>query len=264
MRWTWARDDFAYIISFSPCTEGRERPHNLTSLLSARSIWTIFHLLESFDFGSLFDYQFPTEWLDEADFPSFRQCMESYYASYQMISFRVLQALGMGLGVSKGSLTARCLSDDSESRLNDYSRISAKEFEKGSSRCILSDTDTGLFILFPHGRTGSPKLEYCMDTGAVLSISSDVPTDTALIITDAVERRTNGELRAGVHWVVNPDRANLSDGGMAMTQSFIVFSSRVNGVTLAGQIPFYVSPKHPAKYSEVTALEDFQQCNGTL
>ena len=175
-----------------------------------------------------------------------------------------MQALELGLGVPSGSLTARCIPDDSELRLNHYPQISTKELETGSSRRIWPHTDTGLFTLLLQDRVGGLELEDRMNLGSFLPVSSDVPTDLVLNVADTLERWTNGALRAGVHRVVSPDRTNVTERGMAMARSSIVYFFRANGATSAGPIPSFVSPKHPVKYSEITALEYYQQRNSTL
>ena len=219
---------------------------------------------ESFDVGSPSDRQFPNVWLDDKDLPGFRQCMEAYYMSCQTISFRIMEALELGLGVPSGSLTQRCVPDDSELRLNHYPQISTREIEKGSTRRIWPHTDTGLFTLLLQDRVGGLELEDRRNPGAFLPVSSDVPTDMVLNIADTLERWTNGALEAGVHRVVSPDRTKVTKEGMAMARSSIVYFFRANGATSAGPLPSFVAPDRPATYSEITALEYLRQRNGTL
>ncbi len=175
-----------------------------------------------------------------------------------------MSALELGLGVPSGSLTERCIPDDSELRLNHYPRVSVGELDTGSSRRIWPHTDTGLFTLLLQDHVGGLELEDRKNPGAFLPVSSDVPTDMVLNIADTLERWTNGVLKAGVHRVVSPDRSKVSEQGMAMARSSIVYFFRANGATSAGPLASFVSPEDPAKYSEITALEYLQQRNGTL
>ena len=218
----------------------------------------------SFDVGSPSDIEFPNAWPQEADLPGFRQCLESYYAACQKISFEIVRVLELGLGIPSGSFTERSTPGSSELRLNNYPEVDSKELTTGSAHRIWPHTDTGLFSLLWQDQVGGLEIEDRKNPGAFLPVSSDDPTDLILNVADTLERWTNGVLKAGVHRVNTPDRMQVSGNGKVAARSSVVFFARANGDASAGPLASFITPHRPARYPEITVREYLQQVNSTL
>ncbi|KAK3176211.1 hypothetical protein OEA41_007534 [Lepraria neglecta] len=181
-----------------------------------------------------------------------------------MISFEVMRALELGLGIPSGSFTERSTPDSSDLRLNNYPEVDLKELTTGSARRIWPHTDTGLISLLLQDRVGGLEFEDRKNPGVFLPVCSDVPTNVVLNVADTLERWTNGVLKAGVHRVNTPHSMQVSNNSKVAARSSIVFFFRANGAASAGPLDSFMTLQRPARYSEITALEYLQQRNSTL
>ena len=196
--------------------------------------------------------------------PGFRQSIETYYAVCQTVSLNIMQALELGLGTPTGCFTDRSTPDSSELRLNYYPQVDVQELKAGDARRVWPHTDSGVISLLLQDQVGGLEFEDRQNAGVFLPISSNHPTDMIINVADTLERWTNGALRAGLHHVSTSDDTRNKKHGIVAARSSIVFFFRANGTASAGPVSCFVTPHHPAKYSEITALEYLKQVNGKL
>ena len=175
-----------------------------------------------------------------------------------------MQALEIGLGTPDGCFTKRIDRDSSELRLNYYPRVDIQELETGRARRIWPHTDSGLMSLLLQDDVGGLEFEDRQNPGAFIPLSSTTRTEMVVNVADTLERWTNGTLRAGLHQVNTSGEMGDRKGGGVAPRSSIVFFFRANEAASAGPISSFVTPQHPARYSEITALEYLQQVNGKL
>jgi isopenicillin N synthase-like dioxygenase len=116
---------------------------------------------------------------------------------------QLMRALEIGLEVEKGSLTRRCILSASDLRLNRCPALGIQDLRDGSVSRVSPHTEFGVIPLLLQDEIGGLEIEDRTRPNSFLPMA---PRQTEMIVnaSDALQRWTNGVLRAGVHRVTIP------------------------------------------------------------
>lgn len=145
---------------------------------------------ESYEIGHPENLSQPNVWLPPTILPGFEDFMNSFYAQLSETSLKILEALGLGLGLSDQShFLALHSGKNNQLRLLHYPSIPAKEIAEGRSARMEAHSDWGSVTLLFQDECGG--LEVQTKSGAFVSV---VPVEGALVmnIGDLLMRWSNG------------------------------------------------------------------------
>ncbi|CAI6342062.1 unnamed protein product [Periconia digitata] len=252
-----------------------------TPLLDAR---------EQFAIGPPKDTAFPTPQLDEKLLPGFDEATRKAYKEIGETCRVLVDVIEEGLSAPTGSISTRTSGGEgAELNLNFYPEVEKSVLEgsvgarvsennqsptkKASMRRIWPHSDLGVVsALLQHGIGASGlELETRESRGnefAPLSIEKE--GDMVLLVSDTLERWTNGYLRAAVHRVGSPPAITPSivapESGnthIPERRSAVMFYRAPPHIPL-GPLSHFVSADRPSGYDNVTAEEYLKRHNKRL
>lgn len=235
-------------------TSGLSRPREVEARQGRRLV----DLKETFDWGSANDMLYPSVWPEESNVRGFRNALELHYAHARRLHLAILEALAECLMCDKDMFLGAHRNDEGEARLAHYPAVSANRLsaEQGTSR-ICEHTDSGSVTLLWQDKVGGLEIED-VATGHFLPVSCPAPA-VLVNLGDAMERWTNGLLRAGYHRVGAPPGTTTSSH-VPGRFSIMYFGKPDRAASLA-PLPQFVSASRPSAYPPVTG-EQLNQ--GTL
>jgi isopenicillin N synthase-like dioxygenase len=216
---------------------------------------------EHWDQGHEEDTTFPNKWPADSDLADFRPFMQAFYRSCEGVSFQLLQALELGLGLPPATFRSR-IHNASELRMNHYPPISIESLREGSVGRIWPHFDLGvLTMLWTAGSSGLEFQNRLDNTEGSRSFIPVVPVsryEIILNISETLQRWTNDVLPAGLHQVTTPPDLKGASEGVIGERFSIAYFCKADRGTSVGTLPPFVHPVEGAKYEDITALEYHQ------
>jgi hypothetical protein len=241
---------------------------------------------EQFAIGPLDDTAFPTPKIPESLISGFNEVVESAYTEIRSSCNKLVEAIEKGLDAPKGFITGPTAGGaGAELNLNFYAQVvkdvledSGRNEDAGRKvmRRIWPHSDLGVVSALFQDGTGASGLEIQVRSSssrgggnefAPVSIEED--GDVVLLVSDTLERWTNGYLRAAVHRVSPPSLSGAEtnvEPEMALVperRSAVMFF-RAPPATDLGPLSSFVSAQNPAKYERVRADEYLKAHNRRL
>ncbi|KAI2636961.1 Clavaminate synthase-like protein [Hypomontagnella submonticulosa] len=252
---------------------------------------TLLDAREQFAIGPPGDTEFPTPQLAEQLLPGFNATTRATYLEIRSTCRKLVNTIEQGLNVPSdaiGNPTAG--GQGAELNLNFYPEVERSALEDGTDMRADEETrlenssDVTMRRIWPHSDLGVVSALFQDGVGASglelqvressgnefapLSIGQE--GDLVLLVSDTLERWTNGYLRAAVHRVglppAIPSTSTPSKPGMARVpdrRSAVMFF-RAPPTADLGPLPYFVSAENPAKYEHVTAGEYLKRHNKRL
>lgn len=246
---------------------------------------------EQFAIGPPKDTAFPTPQLAEEFLPHFNKVTRKAYLEIGETCRMLVDVIEKGLNAPTGSISSRTSGGEgAELNLNFYPEVEknvlegnvdtqasenkhSETNEEVAMRRIWPHSDLGVVSALLQDGIGASGLELEARESresefAPLSIEKE--GDIVLLVSDTLERWTNGYLRAAVHRVGLPPAIPLSPAAsvpgktrVPERRSAVMFYRAPPTMTL-GPLPHFVSAKNPAIYEDVTAEEYLKRHNKRL
>lgn len=262
-----------------------------TTLLDAR---------EQFAIGPAGDTTFPTPQISEELLPGFNEATSEAYMDISDMCRKLVDAIEKGLGAPPGSITGPTAGGlGAELNLNFYPKVGTAVLEDFDQDAGPDDARSGGDRPADHGRVAMRRIWPHSDLGVVSALFQDEagasglevqirdssPGDTfapvsieregdvVLLVSDTLERWTNGYLRAAVHRVGLPPAVKSSKITGSETESraahvperrSAVMFFRAPPTADLGPLLYFVSAQSPARYERVTAAEYLRTHNKIL
>ncbi|KAI5865919.1 Clavaminate synthase-like protein [Durotheca rogersii] len=242
---------------------------------------TLLDAREQFAIGPPDDAEFPTPQLAEDLLPGFNGTARNAYIETRATCRALVAAIESGLGAPADSISDVAAGGaGAELNLNFYPEVERGALEAGDGdgvamRRIWPHSDLGIVsALFPDG-VGASGLELevrvPLDSPAFAPLPIDAEGDVVLLVSDTLERWTNGYLRAAIHRVGLPPVAQRRDAALGPDgtarvperRSAVMFF-RPPPTADIGPLPHFVSAENPARYGHVTAGEYLKLHNEKL
>lgn len=254
--------------------------HTSKPLLDAR---------EQFAIGPLRDTEFPTPQLAEEFLPNFNTETRKAYLEIGETCRVLVDVIEEGLDAPTGSISGRTSGGEgAELNLNFYPDVEKNVLQSSGMntqanknetndevvmRRIWPHSDLGVVSALLQDEIGASGLELeARESGesvfAPLSIEQE--GDIVLLVSDTLERWTNGYLRAAVHRVGLPPTISLSNAPSVSEKAHVperrsaVMFYRAPPTMTLGPLPHFVSADNPARYEDVTAEEYLKRHNKWL
>ncbi|KAI0387571.1 Clavaminate synthase-like protein [Hypomontagnella monticulosa] len=246
---------------------------------------TLLDAREQFAIGPPSDAEFPTPQLAEQLLPGFNAITRAAYLEIQSTCRRLVDIIEEGLNVPPNAISNPTAGGEgAELNLNFYPEVERNVLDDGadtqtSDKTRLEDSnDVTMRRIWPHSDLGvvsalfqdgigasglelqvreSPESEF-----APLSIEQE--GDIVLLVSDTLERWTNGYLRAAVHRVGLPPASSTSGMARVPDRRSAVMFFRAPPTADVGPLPYFVSAENPARYEHVTAGEYLKRHNRRL
>lgn len=207
---------------------------------------------ESFDCGDPNDGQFPNKWPSNADLPGYQDTMERFFFSCGDLTLTLLEAMGQAMGLDPAIFTSRCTNEASTIRINHFPPIERRTLDDGQISRIWPHKDFGIIsLVFPDVTQG---LEYedRSNPGAFAPMPYGSDDEVVVLVSETMQRWTNGEVSAGVHRVSRP--RELDSDLVPERWSLVYFNKADRNVNVGPLKEFVPSGKQPV-YEDLTALE---------
>jgi isopenicillin N synthase-like dioxygenase len=238
------------------------------------------------------DTKFATPWLDEERLPGFHAAMSDSYAQISRTCCELVNAIEEGLGAPPSCLSGpTAAGQGAELNLNFYPEVERDMLEdkldtlemegKGVAR---SGDDPNLRRIWPHSDLGVVSALFqdgIGETGLEVQltepheakfapVSIEKEGDLVLLVSDTLERWTNGRLRAAVHRVgLPPSISHLNPTSKSQKvlvperRSAVMFFRAPPTVDLY-PVSHFISEENPARYECITAGEYLKRHNKKL
>lgn len=247
---------------------------------------------------------FPTPQLAEELLPGFNASTKTAYMEIRETCRRLVETIEEGLGTPENAIGGPSAGGEgAELNLNFYPEVE-KNVLQSSAHTQASDIDDDarsesngdvtMRRIWPHSDLGvvsallqdgvgasglelrtresltSDESENVPDESKFAPLSIEKAGDMVLLVSDTLERWTNGHLGAAVHRVglppvTSPLNMALESGASCVPErrSAVMFYRAPPNADL-GPLPNFVSAKNPAKYEHVTAKEYLKRHNKKL
>ncbi|KAI1335305.1 Clavaminate synthase-like protein [Xylariaceae sp. FL0016] len=235
---------------------------------------------EQFAVGPPSDVAYPTPRLAEAILPGFDQATRSAHAEISQTCRALVDAIEEGLGAPRDSISGPTEGGrGAELNLNFYPEVERDALEN-SATSDSCDESVAMRRIWPHSDLGVISALFQDGVGAsglelqwrgpleneFAPVAIEQEGDLVLLVSDTLERWTNGQLRAAVHRVGTPPVSPTGSSGahhVPERRSAVMFF-RAPPTADLGPLPCFVSKADPAKYEHVTAGEYLKRHNKRL
>ena len=209
--------------------------------------------------GAMDDPLYDNMWLDEREFPRFRQFMELFYTVCHETHMTILRALEMGFRDVRRevSLIERCKDNVSELRLNYYPPINVRDMKTGHISRISSHTDFGTVTLLLQDSVGGLEVEdqSALGSGKHIPVEPTSKTELLINVGDSLQRLTNNYLTSVSHRVTIPVTHKDKEEGQIAERYSIAYFAKVARSQSLRPLDQFVSADTPPLYPEMTAYE---------
>jgi isopenicillin N synthase-like dioxygenase len=179
--------------------------------------------------------------------------MENYFDKCQQITLDLMEALEVAVGIDKGALVGKCQGHASELRLNHYPAIEAYKFDQNIRR-IWPHTDFGMITLLAQDEQGGLEVQDPDAPGVLRPVTKGCNTELLVNVGDTLERWTNGVVKAALHQVTMPTNVDSNGTTYIPPRYSVAFFLKATRDTSVGALPHFVTPEHPCRYEDMTAL----------
>ncbi|KAI1662787.1 Clavaminate synthase-like protein [Daldinia decipiens] len=227
---------------------------------------------ERFAIGPPGDYSFPTPQLAEALLPGFNRTTRGIYLKIIKACNMLLDTIELGLDVPPGTLNPLDTGGlGTELNLNFYPEVARDRIDGGGG------DDVAMYRILPHLDLGVISALFQDGAGAsglelevrglgkgrceFAPVFVEQEGDVVLLVSDTLERWTNGRLRAALHRVALPPEAGTSR--VPERRSAVMFL-RPPPTADIGPKPQFVSADNPALYDHITAGDYLRLSNKKL
>ncbi|GAW17958.1 hypothetical protein ANO14919_074270 [Xylariales sp. No.14919] len=243
---------------------------------------------EQFAMGPPSDAQFKTPQLGEAYLPEFNAAISDAYRQISDTCRRLVHTIEEGLGAPSGCISGPAADGQgAELNLNFYPEVQRSTLEDNldtpavqearvggnTMRRIWPHTDLGVVSALLQGGAGETGLEVQLrESGQskFVPVAVDDENDLVLLVSDTLERWTNGKLQAAVHRVGLPPAisqagpASRSERNLVPERRSAVMFFRAPPTVDLYPLSHFISPEDPAKYEHITAGEYLRRHNKRL
>lgn len=262
------------------------------SRLNAKPTQTLLDAREQFAMGPPSDAQFKTPQLGEEYLPGFNTAISNAYKQISDTCCELVYVIEEGLDAPRGCISGPAANGQgAELNLNFYPEIQRHiledrldtlitegtpkmgDHDTATMRRIWPHTDLGVVSALFQDGIGESGLEIQLketQQGEFAPVPVDDENDLVLLVSDTLERWTNGELKAAVHRVSPPpaiSQAELTSQSGRMIvpkrRSAVMFFRAPPTVDLY-PLSYFISPENPAKYEHITAGKYLQRHNERL
>ena len=185
--------------------------------------------------------------------------METVYGRFEKVTHDILAALEMGMNLSPGSFTNKCIQHASEFRFVHYPPITAEELRGGMVSRAWPHYDIGVISFLFQDNVGGLEMGDGRSSDGFVSVVSENPTDLIVNAAETLQRWSNGILKAGLHRVTIPRSMKEGDEGRIPERYSAVYFLKPDRTASVAPIPELVNHESPALYEDMTALEYHQR-----
>ncbi|RHZ50795.1 uncharacterized protein CDV56_105127 [Aspergillus thermomutatus] len=206
----------------------------------------------TFDCGHPDDKKFPNKWPSEADLPGYQDTMDRFFFSCGDLTLELLEVMAQALNLDAKIFTSRCTNEASTIRINHFPPIERSKLDEGKINRIWPHKDFGIIsLVFPDV---TPGLEYedRSNPGTFIPMPYGSDDEVVVIVSETMQRWTNGEVRAGLHRVSRP--RDCDDEIVPERWSLVYFNKADRHVNVGPLAEFLTGDKKPI-YEDLTALE---------
>ncbi|KAF2969440.1 hypothetical protein GQX73_g4105 [Xylaria multiplex] len=277
----WAYEKTAVIRPDLHATSSRQKPTQM--LLDAR---------EQFAMGPPSDTKFETPRLGEGSLPGFDTAMSDSYRQIAKTCSELVNAIEEGLGAPPGCISGPTAGGKgAELNLNFYPEVErsvledeldalkmegghVKDDQKAATmRRIWPHSDLGVVSVLFQDSIGETGLEVQLrgpQQNKFMPVSVEDDNDLVLLVSNTLERWTNGQLQAAVHRVGLPPAISRLEYTSEFERILVperrsaVMFFRASPTVDLHPLPYFISPENPAKYEHITAEEYLRGYNRRL
>lgn len=238
---------------------------------------------EQFAIGPPSDTEFPTPQLAEDLLPEFNAVTKNTYLAIGHACRTLVHVIEEGLGAPVDSISNPAAGGrGAELNLNFYPEVErdilegSADVQKSNDAQLESHEDATLRRIWPHSDLGVVSALFQDGVGATglelevrespghefAPLYIEEEGDMALLVSDTLERWTNGYLRSAVHRVGLPP-VTTGITRIPERRSAVMFF-RAPPTADLGPLPHFVSVSNPARYEHVTAGEYLKRHNRRL
>ena len=168
----------------------------------------------------------------------------------------IMAALEVGLGLTIGSLTNRCIPSASDLRLNGYPPIRVADLKRGDKTRISAHTDFGIISLLFQDDVGGLEIEDRAHQGRFVPVPPSSRMEMVVNVSDTLQRWTNDYLPAGRHQVGLPFEMKEDDLEEIVEERYsMAYFFKAGREVLVGPLEEFEDDQNPSKYADITALE---------
>ncbi|KAI1481129.1 Clavaminate synthase-like protein [Daldinia eschscholtzii] len=234
-----------------------------TQLLDAR---------EQFAIGPPGDSSFPTPQLAESLLPGFNAATRDIYHEIAKTCSKLVLAIELGLGVPLGTFDSLATGElGAELNLNFYPEVEHNVLNDNNGsdvamRRIWPHSDLGIISALFQDGVGASGLELEVrgpreGNCEFAPVPIEQEGDVLLLVSDTLERWTNGDLRAALHRVGLPPGSTTSR--VPERRSAVMFFRALPTADI-GPKPHFISTENPARYDHITAGDYLKRHNKRL
>ena len=179
--------------------------------------------------------------------------MEVFFHECHETEVALLEAVAMGLGLSRDHFNSMHTDRVNEFRLLHYPEVNVKELKSGINTRASEHTDFGTITLLFQDSVGGLEVEDQSQMGVFCPVEAVAPI-RVVNVGDCMQRWTNNRLKSACHRVTIPPRC--SDGCNVIDERYsIAFFGKPNRNAELYPHPLFVSIDNPSKYEHTTAGE---------
>ncbi|KAF2018337.1 Clavaminate synthase-like protein [Aaosphaeria arxii CBS 175.79] len=206
---------------------------------------------ESFESGNPLDKAQPNIWPPPHVIPGFREFLEGYFTQCGDLVHKVLECLGLALGVDGPGLAKTHSDSLFQLRLLHYPAIAAEELKGGRRSRINAHSDFGTLTLLFQDAVGGLEVEDRFQEGVFREVE---PVEGAVLVNvgDLMARWSNDRWRSTVHRVGVP-KAMGDTMEVVPSRYSIPFFATADPETVIEALPGCWGESRPKKYETVTA-----------
>ncbi|KAF9882700.1 hypothetical protein FE257_005508 [Aspergillus nanangensis] len=199
-----------------------------------------------------FNKQFPNVWPSESDLPGYQDTMDRFFFSCGDFTLVLLEVIARALNLCPTIFTSRCTNEASTVRINHFPLMERSKLDEGKISRIWPHKDFGIIsLVFPDV---TPGLEYedRSNPGTFIPMPYGSEDEVVIIVSETMERWTNGVLCAGLHRVSRP--RDIEDEFVPERWSLVYFNKADRHVNV-GSFKEFVTSDRPPIHKNLTALE---------
>ncbi|KAI9371434.1 Clavaminate synthase-like protein [Aspergillus egyptiacus] len=207
---------------------------------------------ESFDCGHPDDKRFPNKWPPESALPGYQDTMERFFFSCGDLTLSLLRSIASALSLDEEIFASRCTNEASTIRINHFPPIERATLDAGKISRIWPHKDFGIIsLVFPDV---TPGLEYedRRNPGTFLPMPYGSDEEVVVIVSETMQRWTNGEIPGGLHRVTRPRDC---EGEMVPERWSLVYFNKADRHVNVGPLKEFLAGGKEAVYEDLTALE---------
>jgi isopenicillin N synthase-like dioxygenase len=183
--------------------------------------------------------------------------MEKAFHQFEQITFDLLEALEIGMNLTPGSFTSKCVRSSSEFRMIHYPPITVEDTQGGLISRAWPHYDIGVISLLFQDSVGG--LEIDDGRGGFASATPEKPTDLIVNAAETIQRWSNGHLKAGLHRVTIPPSIKCGEEGRLPQRRSVVYFCKANRNASVAPLPELIKRDHIARYDDLTFLAYHQK-----